>query len=98
MLKHEAYNSTNTLLSMCEWQTFCRNRKFLRTLTSFVVILAVKILETTLKRKNNQRHTYIESKVPTPVQFCPVHIHITLYINNCIVKMTQVFTCIIYFI
>lgn len=43
-------------------------------------------------------NAYIESKVHILVPFYFVYIHITLYINNCIVKMTQVFTCIIYFI
>lgn len=54
----------------------------------------VYICKMTLRNCN----AYIESKVHILVPFYFVHIHITLYINNCIVKMTQVFTCIIYFI
>lgn len=60
------------------------------------LIFTVYICKMTLRNCN----AYIEAKVHILkfLFFCFVHIHITLYINNCIVKMTQVFTCVIYFI
>lgn len=54
----------------------------------------IYVCETTLRICN----VYIEAKVHILVPFYFVHVHITLYINNCIVKMTQIFTSIIYFI